>query len=192
MAESILDVAHVDLERADIVLELGHVRTENAEPGGRLVVQALQGLALGVQGLALALQGLAEDTELRPQILEQNGDSVILHEHLTLPTAAGLGKRWRTLVRGPEPMRARVPATILLCTGVGLTAYTALQCVPMPIGLLAVIAPHNAEVWSRVLLPLGEAGPRWAPITLDPIATRVEVLEGVPSGRASFGAAVQS
>ena len=49
----------------------------------------------------------------------------------------------------------------------------------MPIGLLAAIAPHNAEVWSRVLLPLGEAGPRWAPITLDPIATRVEVLEGV-------------
>jgi len=80
---------------------------------------------------------------------------------------------------GAEPMRARAPATILLFTGVGLTAYTALQCVPMPIGLLAAIAPHNAEVWSRVLLPLGEAGPRWAPITLDPIATRVEVLEGV-------------
>jgi hypothetical protein len=51
-------------------------------------------------------------------------------------------------------MRARAPATILLLTGVGLTAYTALQCVPMPIGLLAAIAPHNAEVWSRVLLPL--------------------------------------
>ncbi len=66
---------------------------------------------------------------------------------------------------GAEPMRARAPATILLFTGVGLTAYTALQCVPMPIGLLAAIAPHNAEVWSRVLLPLGEAGPRWAPIT---------------------------
>ncbi len=80
---------------------------------------------------------------------------------------------------GAEPMRARAPATILLFTGVGLTAYTALQCVPMPIGLLAAIAPHNAEVWSRALLPLGEAGPRWAPITLDPIATRVEVLKGV-------------
>ena len=53
-------------------------------------------------------------------------------------------------------MRARAPATILLFTGLGLTAYTALQCVPMPI-----------------------AGPRWAPITLDPIATRVEVLKGV-------------
>ncbi len=47
---------------------------------------------------------------------------------------------------GAEPMRARAPATILLFTGVGLTAYTALQCVPMPIGLLAAIAPHNAEV----------------------------------------------
>jgi hypothetical protein len=80
---------------------------------------------------------------------------------------------------GAEPMRARAPATILLFTGIGLTAFTALQCVPMPIGWLAAIAPHNAEVWSRVLLPLGEPGPRWAPITLDPIATRVEVLKGV-------------
>jgi hypothetical protein len=61
---------------------------------------------------------------------------------------------------GAEPMRARAPATILLFTGVGLTAYTALQCVPMPIGWLAAIAPHNTEVRSRVLLPLGEAGPR--------------------------------
>ena len=46
-----------------------------------------------------------------------------------------------------------------------------------PLGWLAVIAPHNADVWSRALVPLGEAGPAWAPITLDPIATRVEVLE---------------
>jgi hypothetical protein len=28
----------------------------------------------------------------------------------------------------------------------------------------------------------GQAGPRWAPITLDPIATRVEVLKGVAYG----------
>ena len=59
---------------------------------------------------------------------------------------------------GAEPMRARAPATILLFTGVGLTAYTALQCVPMPIGLLAAIAPHNAEVWSRALLAAGGGG----------------------------------
>jgi tetratricopeptide (TPR) repeat protein len=80
---------------------------------------------------------------------------------------------------GAEPMKARSAATLLLFTGIGLTAYTALQCVPMPIGWLAVIAPHNADVWSRALSPLHEPGPSWAPISLDPTATRVEVLKGV-------------
>jgi tetratricopeptide (TPR) repeat protein len=80
---------------------------------------------------------------------------------------------------GAEPMKARSAATLLLFTGLGLTAYTALQCVPMPIGWLAVIAPHNADVWSRALAPLHEPGPSWAPISLDPTATRVEVLKGV-------------
>ena len=80
---------------------------------------------------------------------------------------------------GAEPMHVRTPATVLLFTGVGLTAYTSLQCVPMPMAWLAVIAPHNAEVWSRALTPLHEAAPNWAPISLDPVATRVEVLKGV-------------
>jgi hypothetical protein len=35
---------------------------------------------------------------------------------------------------GAEPMRARAPATLLLLTGIGLTAYTALQCVPIRSG----------------------------------------------------------
>jgi hypothetical protein len=74
-------------------------------------------------------------------------------------------------------MKARSAATLLLFTGIGLTAYTALQCVPMRIGWLAVIAPHNADVWSRALSPLHEPGPSWAPISLVPIATRVEVLK---------------
>jgi hypothetical protein len=78
-----------------------------------------------------------------------------------------------------EPMKPRSAATLLLLTGIGLTTYTALQCVPLPIGWLAVIAPHNADVWSRALLPLHEPGPRWAPISLDPVATRVEVVKGV-------------
>jgi len=59
---------------------------------------------------------------------------------------------------GAEPMKARSAATLLLFTGIGLTAYTALQCVPMPIGWLAVIAPYNADVWSRALVPGGRAG----------------------------------
>ncbi|HLK37223.1 MAG TPA: O-antigen ligase family protein [Polyangiaceae bacterium] len=78
-----------------------------------------------------------------------------------------------------EPSSARSGATLLLFAGIGLTAYTALQTVPVPIAWLAVIAPHNADVWSRALTPLREGGPRWAPISLDPAATRVEVLKGV-------------
>ncbi len=80
---------------------------------------------------------------------------------------------------GAEPMRARAPATVLILTGVGLTAYTALQCTPIPIGWLAAIAPHNAYMWSRALAPLREGSPAWAYISLDPPATRVEVLKGV-------------
>jgi tetratricopeptide (TPR) repeat protein len=80
---------------------------------------------------------------------------------------------------GAEPIRVRPAATLLLFTGIGLCAYTALQCVPMPIRWLAVIAPHNADVWSRALVPLREAGPRWAPITLDPPGTRIELVKGV-------------
>ncbi len=79
----------------------------------------------------------------------------------------------------PRRFRPRPASTLLLVTGVGLTAYTALQCVPLPFGWLARLAPHNADVWSRALSPLREAGPTWAPISLDPTATRIEVLKGV-------------
>jgi hypothetical protein len=55
---------------------------------------------------------------------------------------------------GAEPMKARAAATLLLFTGIGLTGYMALAVRAMPIGWLAVIAPHNADVWSRALAPL--------------------------------------
>ena len=90
-----------------------------------------------------------------------------------LAAAAVLGW-WRA-----EPLKVRPVATLLLVTGFVLTAYTALQCVPMPIGWLTAIAPHNADVWSRALSPLREAGPQWAPISSNPTATRIEVLKGV-------------
>jgi tetratricopeptide (TPR) repeat protein len=78
-----------------------------------------------------------------------------------------------------EPMRVRPAATLLLFVGIGLVSYTLLQCVPMPIRWLATIAPHNADVWSRALVPLHEPGPSWAPITLDPVGSRIELLKGV-------------
>lgn len=91
-----------------------------------------------------------------------------------LLAAAAFLAWWRS-----EPTRVRTPATVLLITGIGLTVYSVFQCVPMPIGWLASIAPHNADVWSRALVALREAGPSWAPLSLDPGATRVEVLRGV-------------
>jgi hypothetical protein len=85
-----------------------------------------------------------------------------------------LALSWRA-----EPSGARASATLLFWTGVALTAWTALQCVPLPIGWLAAIAPHNADVWARSLAPLHEQGPAWAPLSLDPGATRVAVLKGL-------------
>lgn len=78
-----------------------------------------------------------------------------------------------------EPVRPRRAATLLLVTCCALTAYTAIQCVPLPIAWLARIAPQNADVWSRSLSPLHEVGPSWAPISVDPTATRIEVLKGI-------------
>jgi hypothetical protein len=80
---------------------------------------------------------------------------------------------------GGEYLRPRAAATLLLFTGATLTAYTALQCVPLPIAWLATVAPRNADIWSRALVPLHEAGPRWATLSLDPTATRIEGLKGV-------------
>lgn len=94
---------------------------------------------------------------------------------VTLALAVATALIWA----GADAANMRSAATLLLITGVGLTAYTALQCVPIPIALMRVIAPQNAETWSRALAPLREAGPSWAPLSLDPYATRVEVLKGV-------------
>jgi hypothetical protein len=58
-----------------------------------------------------------------------------------------------------------------------LAAYTLLQAVPLPMGLLGKIAASNADIWSRALLPFAAAGPSWASISLDPGASFVEVLK---------------
>lgn len=74
-----------------------------------------------------------------------------------------------------------------------LGTYTLMQTIPIPFRLLSVIAPANADVWARALMPFGEAAPRFAPLTLDPGATYVEGLKwwsyaAVLVASASFGA----
>jgi tetratricopeptide (TPR) repeat protein len=78
-----------------------------------------------------------------------------------------------------ESFSPRSATTLVLWCACGLTLYTAFQCLPMPMRLLRIIAPGNADVWSRALAPLHEPGPTWAPVTLDPPATHVELLKGV-------------
>lgn len=58
-----------------------------------------------------------------------------------------------------------------------LAAYTLLQALPLPMGWLRAIAPANADIWERCLLPFGEAGPSWASLSLDPGASVVEALK---------------
>jgi len=59
-----------------------------------------------------------------------------------------------------------------------LTVWTAMQAIPLPAGLVSFVAPNNADIWRHALDPLGEPGPAWHSISLDPGATWVEVLKG--------------
>jgi hypothetical protein len=72
-------------------------------------------------------------------------------------------------------IRPALSLPVLTCGALAL--YTLLQALPLPVGLLRVIAPANADVWERVLLPLGEPSLRWASLSLDPGASVVEALK---------------
>jgi tetratricopeptide (TPR) repeat protein len=78
-----------------------------------------------------------------------------------------------------SPTRPRLPATVLFVTGVGLTVFTLLQALPLPAGVVRVLAPSTAETWAGALDPLHEPGPSWTALSLDPSSTWVQVLRGV-------------
>ena len=71
------------------------------------------------------------------------------------------------------------PFTLPSAGVLALSGWTAIQAIPLPAGLVAAIAPKNAEVWAHALDALGEPGPTWHPISLDPGATWVEVLKSL-------------
>lgn len=78
-----------------------------------------------------------------------------------------------------EGIAPRPAATVLVAVATLLVGWTALQCVPLPASWLGALSPHAADVWAHALDPLHEAGSGSATLTLDPIATRVELLRGV-------------
>ncbi|WP_437503526.1 O-antigen ligase family protein [Sorangium sp. So ce1099] len=89
-------------------------------------------------------------------------------------TAVAAALSLRASARADRQSHARsLPALTLL----GLTAYTLLQAAPLPLAWLGLLSPASADVWSRALMPLGEAPPRYASISLDPGATLVEATK---------------
>ena len=77
------------------------------------------------------------------------------------------------------PAAMRPVASVLLGLAIVLTGYTLLQALPIPSRWLGLIAPANADVWARCLSPLHEPGPRWTTVSLDPVATHVQLLRGI-------------
>jgi len=82
----------------------------------------------------------------------------------------------------------RVPLSWPVLIVWALAAMCLLQVIPLPLSWLERIAPTTADIWSRSLLPLGEAAPAVAPISLDPSATMIEALRWFSYG-AVFAAA---
>jgi tetratricopeptide (TPR) repeat protein len=78
-----------------------------------------------------------------------------------------------------EPFLARPACTMLVMSGLGLVAYTGFQALPLPHSVVALLSPETADVWARALSPMHEPGPSLVTLSLDPIATRVQVLRGV-------------
>ncbi len=131
---------------------LAHATSRERECGARLL------LCLAVAGSVLAIGSV--DT------------TVLLIVSAVLTAAFSLARSQAPLV----PMRR--PALIIAIVTVALTGFTALQAVPLPRSLVARLSPHSADVWSRCLKPLHEPGPWWVTLSLDPVATRIQVLVG--------------
>ena len=80
------------------------------------------------------------------------------------------------LAFGLQPPGVRLfapPAVVLLL----LSVYSLLQAVPIPISWLKILSPGTADIWSRCLLPFGQAGPKLASLSADPGASMREALK---------------
>jgi hypothetical protein len=83
------------------------------------------------------------------------------------------------IVWDAEPIVPRPAATVLLGLAAFLVVWTVLTTVPLPKAIVSALAHENADIWARALGPLHEEGPSWIPLSLDPNASRVQVLRGV-------------
>ncbi|HVW28575.1 MAG TPA: O-antigen ligase family protein [Polyangiaceae bacterium] len=94
-----------------------------------------------------------------------------LHLPVLVVTAAGATLSALIALGGGMRKIDRAP-TLLLALGV----WSLVQACPLPLPLLRVLAPKNAQIWSRAFEVAGTAN-RWASISLDPGASVVEALK---------------
>jgi len=108
---------------------------------------------------------------------------------ITLLIAAALGLSACALcyrIRLVPRWKVPGPAVVLLA----LSAFSLLQAVPLPAGLVAKLAPASAEIWAGALAPLKQAGPSYCSVSLDPGASVVEGLKWLLYAAAFTTAAV--
>ncbi|HMA96286.1 MAG TPA: hypothetical protein VKP30_26545, partial [Polyangiaceae bacterium] len=89
------------------------------------------------------------------------------------------------VVEDTPTWQRRLPALIL----VGLGLYSGLQSIALPESTLRQLSPVAARVWSDAFRLLGEPLSRWASVSVDPSASRVEALKWICYAAVFFGAA---
>jgi tetratricopeptide (TPR) repeat protein len=127
-----------------------------------VVIFALLGIAIGGSLLALGSVHVPAVLAMTPFALAAGGLSLLRDSSNRLPA----------------------PAVLF----VALAAYSALQALPLPLGLLRLLDSHSASIWASALRPFGEESSR-ASLSLDPGASMVEALKWL-SYAAAFVAAV--
>ena len=143
-------------------------RIEGAPNGEALVAPAVL-LAVAVVGSVLAIGTVHVPVLAVVSAITLSAAALALHKQAESPSGIVLP----------------LPAILFFA----LAIYTLLQVVPMPMRWLEALAPGNADVWQRSLLPFGDGAPTSAPISLDPGASLVEVLKWTTYAAAFFTAA---
>jgi tetratricopeptide (TPR) repeat protein len=143
---------------------------------------------LSFVALALAIGASAQAAGgVHPTVLEGYAVLVLVSGLSAIPWSAG-GKaggggsaRGETDAQGGGgafgsiPLGARV--AVVVCVWLSLAFYCLLQALPLPMGMLQVVAPDNADVWARALKPFGLDAPAYASISLAPYRSLLEALQ---------------
>jgi len=73
----------------------------------------------------------------------------------------------------------RAPAPLVFWAALGLVAYTALQALPLPCGIVDVLAPGSARNTRAAYAALGVATGSSCTLSADPGATQEEIVKGI-------------